>query len=117
MSFYLVVGEFFEYSTCHFLLLIAIAYFLIGTISIPHLGQCPGVSLITSGCMAQAYFTALVILDVSLIDAAAESFLFSEELPLLQDVNIEAAASINAMIVFFILLIFYRDECYSLKLE
>lgn len=80
----------------------------IATRSISHLGHLPGVSLITSGCMVQVYFTAAKVFDVSGVNVeAVESFLFSEELSLLQAAKTLAVKNMPAMTVLFMCIDFY----------
>ena len=74
----------------------------IGTIFIPHLGQWPGVSLITSGCIVHVYFAVLNIFEVSVSDAETDGAFLFELLLSLHAENVVTATSINAMSVFFI---------------
>ena len=76
--------------------------FSIGTISIPHFGQCPEVSLITWGCILQVYFSALIVFEVS-EDAAGVVFLLLSVLLPLHAAKIVATTSIYAMIACFTL--------------
>src|SRR5674476_840307 len=56
-NFIFLLNYFFTLSICmSFLFFISFI-----TIVIPHLGHAPGVSLITSGCMVQVYFTDVFI--------------------------------------------------------
>jgi len=85
--------------------------FVTGTISIPHLGHLPAVSLITSGCILQVYFTdAIIGFEVSdtVAVVAAVSFVISEELLLLQAAKTIAAKNIDATIACFMCVDFYN---------
>src|SRR5882762_4452960 len=88
-----------------------------GTISIPHFGQFPGVSLITSGCIVQVYFTAVIFFAVSVVDVVAVvSFLLSEELLPLQATKNIVAKKVDAMSSFFMAFIFYCFKILSTKI-
>lgn len=73
-----------------------------GIKSISHFGHLPGVSLITSGCISQVYFTAAIIFEVSCADTdTAVSVFGSEELLLLQAAKIVAVKNKDIKIACF----------------